>query len=182
MVDYCIVEHRHRFAAWAAARAASTSRLCRFQVEQGKLILEDANLNRLACDAGNLPNSEEFDEQHRRWRSAVIRFARRRGIKAFTHGVAAKLINVYLKSIFVCGGLDDHPRVRAIHPPIDSVLLDKLYQCDVAGLRTQWKAAREARWSKMRSRQYERLIRAIQKAMPPPRALWEIEKYWQGYR
>jgi hypothetical protein len=45
----------------------------------------------------------------------------------FTHGIAAKLVNVYLKSVFVCGGRHDHPRVRALHPPIDSLLLDALY-------------------------------------------------------
>lgn len=36
---YDILEHRHRFAAWAASRAASVKG-CRFSAEQGKAVLE----------------------------------------------------------------------------------------------------------------------------------------------
>ena len=35
----------------------------------------------------------------------------------FTHGVAAKLINCYLKSRFVCGGYHAHARGRACTHP-----------------------------------------------------------------
>ena len=53
--------------------------------------------------------------------------AKDRGLD-LTHGVAAKLINIYLKATFVSADHQDSPRVRAIHPPIDSILLDSLYE------------------------------------------------------
>lgn len=48
-VEYTIDEHRHRFAAWAASRAASVIN-CRFSVEQGKKILEVAGIRHLISD------------------------------------------------------------------------------------------------------------------------------------
>jgi hypothetical protein len=40
---YSIEEHKHRFAAWAASRAANVNK-CRFRVEQGKKILNCRDL------------------------------------------------------------------------------------------------------------------------------------------
>jgi hypothetical protein len=79
----------------------------------------------------------------------------------FSHGVAAKLINIYLKSIYVCGSNYNDPKVKAIHPPIDSVLLDALYKQNIAGKRKEWQSARKARWSKLNSVQYQKVISAI---------------------
>ena len=53
-MPYSIEEHKHRFAAWAAGRAANVNG-CRFTVEQGKKILEDAGMNYIAADIKNLP-------------------------------------------------------------------------------------------------------------------------------
>lgn len=39
IMSYSIEEHKHRFAAWAAGRAATVNG-CRFKVEDGKKILE----------------------------------------------------------------------------------------------------------------------------------------------
>jgi hypothetical protein len=43
MMSYSIETHRHRFAAWAASRAASVN-ACRFPVEHGKKIIELAGI------------------------------------------------------------------------------------------------------------------------------------------
>ncbi|MFZ0254059.1 MAG: hypothetical protein WAN46_00075, partial [Gammaproteobacteria bacterium] len=121
-MTYSIDEHRHRFAAWAAGRAASVKG-CRFTVKKAKDILESVGLRALVSTPKNLPYPECFDAEHRAWRQKIIE---RAGEPRFTHGIAAKLINVYLKSAFVCGGYHEHPRVRAIHPPIDGLLLREL--------------------------------------------------------
>ena len=92
----------------------------------------------------------------------------------FTHGVAAKLINVYFKAGFVCGGHHLHERVRAIHPPIDSLLLDELYSQNVGGKKTIWSEAKRIRFSKFNSTQYETVITAIRDAMQEA-ALWEVD-------
>ena len=121
-----------------------------------------------------------MDDTHRRWRASVIGEAEARGL-SFTHGVAAKLVNIYLKSRFVCGGSHDHPRVRCLHPPIDSVLLRTLSTLDVGGHRVEWKRATKTRWSKFSSQQYERVI-ALVRDVSKGRPLWAIEEHWSGYQ
>jgi len=95
-----IEEHKHRFSAWAASRAASVKG-SRFSVEIGNKILGRSDLPRLIENPDMLPDAENVDENHRLWRQKVIRLAKEENID-FTHGVAAKLINIYFKSAFVC--------------------------------------------------------------------------------
>jgi hypothetical protein len=90
-VPYTIEEHKHRFSAWAAGRAANVNG-CRFSVEQAKTILEAAGLNHLLADPNNLPLPQDIDACHRKWRNSVITAARNLGL-IFTHGVAAKLLS-----------------------------------------------------------------------------------------
>lgn len=135
-VPYTIEEHKHRFSAWAAGRAANVNG-CRFSVEQAKEILETAGLNQLLADPNNLPLPQDTDARHREWRNSVITAARNLGL-TFTHGVAAKLINIYLKAGFVCGGHHAHANVQALHPPIDSVILDELSAQNIGGNRRAW--------------------------------------------
>jgi len=178
-VSYTIEEHKHRFSAWAAGRAASVNG-CRFSVEQAQTILEDAGLSRLFANSNNLPLPQDIDKSHRNWRKNVIATANNNGLN-FTHGVAAKLINIYLKVGFVCGGHHADARVRALHPPIDSVLLKELSAQDVGGFHRVWNDARRICWSKFNSSQYETVIDRIRVSMPN-QALWEVEQYWRGYQ
>ena len=63
-MEYTIDEHKHRFAVWAASRAASVKG-CRFSVEEGKKILEAAGMQLLISDPFNLPLPEDMDAVHR---------------------------------------------------------------------------------------------------------------------
>jgi hypothetical protein len=99
----------------------------------------------------------------------------------FTHGVAAKLVNMYLKSRFVCGGHHVHTRVQSLHPPIDSVLLKGLARANVGGYAKEWKLAATTRWSKFGSDDYEHVIALIRHSLKGA-PLWKIEEYWRGNR
>ena len=110
---------------------------------------------KLRKNIDNLPLASEFDKSHRDWREQVISAAKELDLE-FTHGVAAKLINIYLKSVYVCGENHADSKVRAIHPPIDSVLLDDLYKQDIGNQKAEWQRAKEARWSKLSSNEYEK--------------------------
>lgn len=179
-MPYSIHEHKHRFSAWAAGRAASV-RGCRFSVEQGEAVLVGANLKRVLLGPDQLPEPLEIDRKHREWRHAVISVAQSRGLP-FTHGVAAKLINIYLKAGFVCGGYESDPRVQALHPPVDALLLNELYSQNVGNLRAEWSKARAARWSCFNSEQYEKVISNIRAALGQGVPLWHVEQYWPGYQ
>ena len=132
-----------------------------------------ATPDRLLAPAGT-------DVCHRAWRKLVVREAARHNL-AFTHGVAAKLINYYLKSRFVCGGHHADVRVQSLHPPIDDVMLSTLARLDIGGYRKEWQRTRTTRWSKLDSKGYERLIQLIRLCLKGE-PLWIIEQYWQGHR
>lgn len=171
---YDIHEHSHRFAAWAAATGASASPRCRFTVAAGKKILEAAGFDTRLRHPKQLPSPPRMDGVHLAWRKAIIREAKKHGLE-FTHGISAKLINLYLKAKFTCGGYADHPHVAALHPPIDSLLLN-------AFNRTRSPKDRlPVRWSTFDSRSYLRAITALREAnlgLP----LWTAESLWKGYK
>jgi len=179
-MTYTIEEHKHRYTAWAASRAAST-KTRRFNVLQGKNIIEAIGLNRLIANPNLLPTPAHIDSKHREWREAAILAAKTKDLTGFSHGVAAKLINVYLKGAFVCAGHENHPNVAALHPPIDSLILDQLHAGNVGEQGEQWAAARKRRWSKFTSEEYESVISAIKTTMGGS-DLWKIEAYWRGYQ
>ncbi len=176
-LTYGIELHQHRFAAWAASRAASVNK-CRFSVEQGRAILEESGFIATFCRPEQLPEPHAVDKEHSKWRADVIRAARAERLP-FTHGVAAKLVNIYLKSRFVCGGHHTHERVQNLHPPIDSVLLESLAALDVGGNAKEWKQAAKRRWSKFRSEDYEQVIELIRQSLKGD-PLWKIEEHWRG--
>jgi len=179
-MPYTIEEHKHRYVAWAASRAAST-KTCRFSVQQGKGIIEAVGLHNFLFNPDKLPTPSEIDVRHREWREKAIHTAVNSNLANFSHGIAAKLINVYLKGAFVCAGHESHPNVAALHPPIDKLLLDELCKNDFGGQRECWRAARKQRWSKLTSDQYEAVIQAIRISMNGE-PLWQIEAYWRGYQ
>lgn len=180
-MSYTIHEHQHRLAAWAASTAASSSKLCRFKVHQGVAILEACGFKPSFSNPDKLPAPKQIGRKHREWRSAVVAEAGKRGLE-FNDGVAAKLINCYLKVRFVCGGHHEHERVRCLHPPIDEVLLLRLAAVDLGGHAKQWRRFRQGRWSKFDSSTYEDVISLIRASLPPNEPLWKIEEYWKGHQ
>jgi len=176
---FSIDVHNHRLAAWAASTAARASKLCRFPVQEGVAILEDSGFS---SDFGleNLPFPLDLQKVHREWRKAVLKAAKKRDLP-FTHGVAAKLINCYLKVRFVCGGHQDDERVACLHPPIDRILFDGLIAADVGGNKKEWRRLRNIAWSKFSPTQYEEVIDLIKKSIPGA-PLWTIEEYWGGHQ
>lgn len=175
---YSIDMHKHRLSAWAASRAASASPECRFKVKQGFGILEGAGFDS-SFQLINIHSPEEVDRSHKKWRVEVIKQADKQGLD-FTHGIAAKLINCYLKTRFVCGGLEEE-NTTYIHPPIDSLLLKALRKNNVGELKPSWKKFEDARWSKFDSEMYQNAIDTIRLVMKHE-PLWKIERYWVGFR
>lgn len=179
-MTYLIEEHKHKFAAWAAGLAASVKG-CRFKVEIGRYLLEAAGLHTLSENPDRLPDN--MDHGHKAWRQIIINRGKAEyDLNCITHGVAAKLINVYLKSLFVCGGYHSHEKVKALHPPIDSLLLSELAKNNIGGLRETWKRYANIRWSKFSSDEYEDLIENIKQVVQPGSGLWSIEEYWKGFQ
>lgn len=180
-MPYTIEEHNHRLAAWAASTSASASPLCRFKVHQGVAVLEASGFDVSFSSPERLPEPDALAAKHREWRDAVIEAATTNGL-VFTHGIAAKLINCYLKVRFVCGGHHTDQRVQALHPPIDEVLLKELAAVNFGGNARLWRGFRKARWSKFDSATYEAVIEQVRDSLPANEPLWKIEEYWEGHQ
>lgn len=178
MSVYNIDLHTHRFATWAAGRAASVKG-ARFSVKEGKRWLETAGFKE-TLKVVSLPVPSEIDMTHRVWRKDIIKYAAE-DEKILPHGQAAKLINTYLKARFVCGGFANHPSVAALHPPIDRVLLNRLIKKNFADQKAKWRKARDTGWSKLCETEYEQLIDALRLAVKDE-PFWTIEEHWQGHQ
>jgi hypothetical protein len=172
---YSLDAHRHRFAAWAAIRAANRG-VSGFTVERASKWFGEVGLKKLISNPEKLPSPSAVDKQHSIWRRKLISSAKKSGVKPLTHGQAAKLINVYLKSVFVCGGFHEHAHVRSLHPPIDGILLKRMSSKNFGG-RKDWN---EVPWTKMKSHQYQALIKRI-RAVSNGQPLWKVGCFWPGF-
>ena len=181
-MSYTIEEHIHRSAVWGAATSARASRNCRFAVNVGKEILEKSGF-KSSFSLADLPSPEDLDSTHYEWRKTVLKNANKIGVSGFTHGVAAKLINCYLKGRFISGGYYAEKKVEALHPPIDAVLIAGLVNADPEKVKHQseWIKYRYTRWSNLDSKEYQEIIDLVRKTMDG-KPLWMIEEYWQGHQ
>ena len=190
MGTYSAQEHRFRFAAWAAGRAYSRGG----NGLTGKAALqslESVGLKAIAMGLCKLPpTAEEFDKKHADWCNALqCHFSQRKVKKGkaidLTYGRAAKLVNVYLKALFLSDFGRQTPtneneaellsRTNHIHPPIDRLLLDNLMRADQQNS-SHWKSYRYHGWTKFAQNEYLEVIKLI--SCVTEGKLWQIEEYW----
>ena len=127
-----------------------------------------------------LPAPSDMDIEHRAWRSEVIQCARAWQL-SWTHGIAAKLINCYLKAAYVTLGSYHHPGIEGLHPPIDRLLLNALSRKDKkTGF--PWARFRDRGWSSFDSEEYESVITAIRDFLGPGQPMWMVEHHWSGHQ
>lgn len=180
-MSYTIIEHKHRFAVWAASRATTRAASAQGASLNGSIsqdLLAKAGLIDYLADPEQLPVGEEMDSLHAVWRSKIITESAKHSHKRLTHGVAAKLINVYFKAGLVCGGLHAHAGVRSLHPPIDRVLLSALGENKAVENKRFFRTMRDKGWSGFSSADYQAVILKIRETLAG-QPLWLIEEYWE---
>jgi hypothetical protein len=172
---YQIDEHRHRFSAWAAARATQRG-FC----DTRKLLraLEACKVREFIAEP-NFGDIDEtrFDSIHHDWCVEVVNSLKKAGVRNVTFGRAAKLIAIYLKSAVVLGPCTRTAFARVAHPPIDSILLGNLVKCpDVKSEhRPEWK---KTKWTKLNGKQYKRLVAQLRQVDGGTEPLWKLERFW----
>ncbi len=182
MCGYNPQEHRFRFAAWAAGRAYGRGK-AGLTVLNGQKALEAAGLKALAEGICKLPAADEFDCQHKSWCAAVQESFSGK----ISYGRAAKLVNVYLKALFLSNfgdtastaniKCDLSARLNAIHPPIDRALLRALIVSDEQNAQF-WRDRLDSAWTKFDQQQYLCVIEKIKTITGDK--LWMIEEHWPG--
>lgn len=185
---YSAQEHRFRFAAWAAGRAYSRhgNGLTSLAALQS---LESVGLKEIAMGLCKIPPTvEEFDKQHADWCNALQCHFKQEKDKDgnyidLTYGRAAKLVNVYLKALFLSDFGRQTPtneseaellsRTNYIHPPIDRVVLRGLANADPK----RWRVYRNAAWTQFDRMQYCEVIESIKETNK--NGLWRVEEHWK---
>jgi hypothetical protein len=101
-MPYDMTEHRHRFAAWAAARAVQRG-WGSSKTEKLRNAIESCGVREFvgSLESPHGVDERRFRELHRQWCCAVIESLTQQGVAAATFGRAAKLVAVYLKVMVV---------------------------------------------------------------------------------
>lgn len=168
-------------ATWAASRAVARTQVRNFSVKKGKKILESMGMRKLIDKPDGLPKPKEFDDWHKKKCERAMAIAKKNHIRHFSYGIAAKLINAYLKVVFICGGYHKCRKVKVIHPPIDRILLKELRKKKNKNQKAPWMKGSLA-WSKFDGNKYRKVIQHIRAITNNNDGLWKIEEYWRGYQ
>jgi hypothetical protein len=172
-MSYTLATHQHRFAAWAAARAAQ-----RGLANSRTGIIIDALKG---CSVEAVVNTESmwpttaagFDSVHRDWCRALLR-----GLPGARYGRAAKIIAIYLKSRIVLSGHHESLFATVIHPPIDRVLLQSLARHVRVKDPGFARYLRTRTWTSLNEDEYYDLIARLRRAGLDLKAFWYIEEFW----
>ncbi len=151
----------------------------------GSITVKESGLANIRPRWSDLPEPRHFNEFHRDLRKSILAASRTvfpRAARDISHGVAAKLINVYLKTLFLSAialeiaQTNEVAKANALHPPIDRLLLSKLAMENVGGRADFWRKMRDKGWSRFEPGDYETTIEEIHRVTAG--ALWTIERYW----
>jgi hypothetical protein len=171
---YTLPTHCHRFAAWAASRAAQ--RGCK-NATTARLIkaLEIAGApNFIPEKLQKINSAVEYSEFHHKICNRILD-AIKDHCSNFGYGRAAKLLAIYLKSMVIIVPDFMHPVRELIHPPIDSILLKRLLK-DKPNLSKKIELRR--RWTKINEMEYFELIHLLQQVGLDKPQFWMLERYW----
>ena len=168
-------EHRFRFAAWAAARAIQqpTKDGFSFKTKEAPDIFKAICFDKIAGKDDWLLKIDDFDTQHAAWRDKLVKHK-----KGMTHGRAAKLINVFIKTLMPSdmSKVSDELQERwsKVHPPIDRIMLKNMNMKKCKFGNINWEVYLP--WTQLKSCEYQELIDNIRQHEP---CLWKIERFWK---
>ena len=176
---YDLFEHRHRYAVWAAARAAQRGWSGAKTPILVKGIEASGVVEVVRSDQKEWPSTaQDFDCAHRRWCETLMATLDEQAVEDVTFGRAAKLVAIYLKSMIIVGGHHESPLARVAAPPIDEILLKSLaadHSFD-GEHRMLW---RTTRWTKMTEEEHAAIITSFRSGGLDRPAFWMIERYWR---
>jgi len=175
-MPYEMTEHRHRFAAWAAARAVQRG-WSSSKTEKLRGALESSGLREFVCspEARGI-DERRFREFHRQWCREVIKSLTQQGVADATFGRAAKLVAVYLKVMVVLSPDGDCDLALVAHPPTDRTELQLAAEVGVdSAHKRYWKTVN---WTQLTEEDYYSLIGQLRALIPSTDPFWTLEQYW----
>ena len=198
--------HKHIISTWAASTAASQITF-RFSVECGmKLILlgakgsfiDELTFTNFIKEIKNFKSQKEYDS----WHYSVIENMRKKSddlqlllekhnknYEDYSYGIAAKLLNCYLK-VFFLEYFGKEKFADFIHPPIDRLLLLALQEEDPKlfnfnnDVFVSVKYPKIPVWTKINVNEYTSIINLINVFILSrgQKGLWRSEAFWRGHQ
>ena len=180
--QYCIEKHKHHYGKWCAAAAYGRGLAGGGNALAFKLI----ELSGLGDVTGPEDIGQDVDNWQVSFMKRMLVEAKRLGVNNFTFGRAQKLVNIYFKTVLVCGGHHEHPLVGLLHPPLDYELFKGLRsfllenRSSMSRARSAFLAAQKlnSRWTKFSEDDYAAHLEVI-KLIMAGRPLYQIEEYWE---
>jgi hypothetical protein len=171
--NFSIEEHIHRFGVWTAARAASKSLLSNLEIEnlleaiklKDKIsaLRECGDLNHTSYSIWLKDCCDELIEAVNASECVTLKK------KRFSHGLAAKVISIYIKTVEVIPTKGASTLSAVAFPPIDSILL--------RNINSKYNKKLNIRWSKFGWPEYTLTIQALQQ-INGDRPMWQLESEW----
>lgn len=181
VAQYSIVKHKHIYAKWCAAAAYGRG----LTGGGNSLAFELIEVSGLDQVTGPEHIGQNVDTWQMSFMKKIENEAARLDITDFSFGRAQKLVNIYLKTVLVCGGHHKHPSVALLHPPLDFELFKGLRsflsknRTTLGKARSAFIAAqkRNPRWTTFSETDYVVHIDAI-KLLMAGKPLYQVEEYW----
>jgi hypothetical protein len=170
MKSYNFQNHIHQFGVWAAARAASISRLTNVEVET---IFNAVEIEKRVQE---LQHTKKITPaKYKKWHIllcneiiALVPKKINKKKRVISFGIASKLVSIYLKTTIVLPGLGKTPLACIAYPPIDRFLIRSLNNfCD-----TNY----NTNWSTFNINDYLIIIEKLQQTFKG--CLWHAEVLW----
>lgn len=174
-MPYDLLEHRHRFSAWAAAIAAKRDFT---KVKNLKDAIEQCGIvSFLINDNAMFTDEATFKKHHKIWCRSIVDFLVGKGIAKVTYGRAAKLVAVYLKSMVIMEPHANSTLASVAHPPIDRILLQNLSRSPeiVNPDRRLW---RFINWTELDEQSYYDLASQLRNCLKDDEPFWSLERFW----
>ena len=168
--DYPHSTHLHRYACWAAARAAQR-RFSGGTTAKVIQILESCGFQESVAELhDSQPSRHAYDEWHFATVMQLQDAFKQQGIVA-THGQVAKIIAIYLKTVYVIR-FPDSALAHVAHPPIDRILL-----MNVRNSKETKSFSGSINWTQFDRASYQEAVEYL-RSETEGRPFWEIEKFW----
>lgn len=172
--SYSLKKHRHRFALWAAARAAQRGWT---RTDAISLALCEGKISDFSDDlCSRAFNQAEFDKRHADLCCSIMENLQSKNIAKVTFGRVAKLVAIYFKVTVVLNDGCPIDRKHAIHPPIDRILLTNLQAKKIVSCLGE--RGNLIAWTDLNKQDYISLISKLRGVLADADGFWKLEEYW----
>ena len=205
--SYNLDFHKHILSKWAASRAASQSKGFKFSVELGSKLLLFGKKGSQASDQEfidyikqieNFNSQDDYDSWHHQTIVNMTSYTdelkqlldkHNKSFNNYTYGIAAKILNCYLK-VFFLESFGNQKFADFIHPPVDAILLKALRKEDEKlfnfknSVFTNIGVLKIPTWTRINENEYKEIIKLMKEflSIKGQNGLWKIESFWIGHQ